>query len=231
MPDGPGRRPRQPPLSGETTLSGEAPRPPFAHASEAEMARILDFYEVRWEYEPHVYPLRRNLVGDVVESFSPDFFLPDLDLYVELTTLKQRLVRKKNRKLRLLRQLYPDVRIKLLYARDFRALMVKYGRVDLLLEMSGASGITYKALLTLVESVLSEDPALYASLQLSLPHLVETESLFASKADEWTQMVSEGRRGEFINRMSALKAALEAANPEFGASYQNLYRLADRRND
>ena len=93
---------------------------PFAHASEAEMSRILDFYGVRWEYEPHTFPILWNLDGDVVESFAPDFFLPDLDLYLELTTLRQKLVRKKNRKLRRLRELYPDVNIKLFYARDFR---------------------------------------------------------------------------------------------------------------
>jgi hypoxanthine phosphoribosyltransferase len=127
-------------LSGETIAPPEAPGPSFAHASEAEMARILDFYEVRWDYEPHVYPLRWNLNGDVVESFAPDFFLPDLDLYVELTTLKQRLVRKKNRKLRRLRALYPDLRIKLFYARDFRALMLKYGRIALADELSGTTG-------------------------------------------------------------------------------------------
>jgi hypoxanthine phosphoribosyltransferase len=117
-----------------------SPRPAFAHASEAEMARILDFYEVRWEYEPHLFPILWNLDGDVVESFAPDFWLPDLDLYLEMTTLKQRLVRKKNRKLRRLRELYPDIRIKLFYARDFRMLMLKYGRVALVEDMSGTSG-------------------------------------------------------------------------------------------
>jgi hypoxanthine phosphoribosyltransferase len=100
---------------------------PFAHASEAEMARILDFYQVRWEYEPHTFPILWNLDGAVVESFSPDFYLPDLDLYLEMTTLRQKLVRKKNRKLRRLRELYPSINIKLFYARDFRALMLKYG--------------------------------------------------------------------------------------------------------
>ena len=84
--------------------------PAFAHASEAEMARILDFYAVRWEYEPHTFPILWNLDGDVVESFSPDFYLPDLDLYLEMTTLRQKLVRKKNRKLRRLRELYPTQR-------------------------------------------------------------------------------------------------------------------------
>src|SRR5262245_65848198 len=71
-------------------------RPAFAHASEAELARILDFYAVRWEYEPHVFPILWNLDGAVVESFSPDFYLPDFDLYVELTTLRQPLVRKRS---------------------------------------------------------------------------------------------------------------------------------------
>jgi hypothetical protein len=115
-------------------------RTPFAHASEAEMARILDFYAVRWEYEPHTFPIMWNLDGEVVESFSPDFYLPDLDLYLEMTTLRQKLVRKKNRKLRRLRELYPSVNIKLFYARDFRALMLKYGKLALAEGLSGTSG-------------------------------------------------------------------------------------------
>jgi hypothetical protein len=117
-----------------------AVRPAFAHASEAELARILDFYQVRWTYEPDTFPIGWSLTGDVVESFSPDFYLPDLDLYVELTTLKQKLVRKKNRKLRRLRELYPDIRIKLFYARDFRALLLKFGRLALLDDLTGTTG-------------------------------------------------------------------------------------------
>jgi hypothetical protein len=120
-------------------MTGEA-APSFAHASEAEMARILDFYGIRWEYEPHTFPILWNLEGGVVESFSPDFYLGDLDLYLEMTTLRQRLVRKKNRKLRRLRELYPDVRIKLFYARDFRALMLKYGKLALADALTGSAG-------------------------------------------------------------------------------------------
>lgn len=104
------------------------------------MVRILDFYAVRWEYEPHTFPILWNLEGEVVESFAPDFYLPDLDAYLEMTTLRQRLVRKKNRKLRRLKELYPDVRIKLFYARDFRALMLKYGRLAFVDGLSGALG-------------------------------------------------------------------------------------------
>ncbi len=115
-------------------------RAAFAHASETEFARILDFYAVSWEYEPHVFPILWNMDGAVVESFSPDFYLPDFDTYLELTTLRQPLVRKKNRKLRRLRELYPDIGIKLLYARDFRALMLKYGRLALVEALSGTQG-------------------------------------------------------------------------------------------
>ncbi len=120
-------------------------QPKFAHASEAELARILDYYAVRWEYEPRTFPIQWNLEGTVVESFSPDFYLPELDLYVELTTLRQSLVRRKNRKLRRLRELYPDIRAKLFYGKDFKALMLKYGRFDLAASLTGLEGQTLAA--------------------------------------------------------------------------------------
>src|SRR5450756_1091453 len=118
----------------------QSPSYGFAHASEAEFARILAFYQVVWEYEPQVFPILWDLDGNVLESFAPDFFLPDLELFIELTTLQQRLVRKKNRKVRRLRVLYPGLRIKLFYARDFRALMFKFGRSALLSGLSGSLG-------------------------------------------------------------------------------------------
>ena len=135
------RAPEERPNSPETRRAAHEDRKAsFAHASEAELSRILDYYQVRWEYEPRSFPILWTLEGKVVESFAPDFFLPDLDLYVELTTLKQTLVRKKNRKLRRLRELYPEIRIKLFYAKDFRALMLKYGKIALAAELSGAGG-------------------------------------------------------------------------------------------
>ena len=98
----------------------------FAHESESEFARILDFYGIRWEYEPRSFPLEYDRTGRPIESFSPDFYLPDFDLYLELTTLKQSLVTRKNRKLRRMRELYPHVRVKILYGRDVRSLFAKY---------------------------------------------------------------------------------------------------------
>jgi len=98
----------------------------FAHPSELVFARLLDFYGIRWQYEPRTFPLRYDSRGNIVEAFSPDFYLPDSDLYVELTTMKQSLVTKKNRKVRRLRELYPDVKIRLLYQKDFEDLIFKY---------------------------------------------------------------------------------------------------------
>jgi hypoxanthine phosphoribosyltransferase len=81
--------------------------PVFAHPSEAEFARLLDFYQIRWQYEPRTFPVQWDAQGRVLESFTPDFYLPEPNLYIELTTRKQSLVTKKNRKIRLLKQQYP----------------------------------------------------------------------------------------------------------------------------
>ncbi len=102
----------------------------FAHPSEAEFARILNFYQVMWEYEPRTFELKWDDDGNVVEAFSPDFYLPEQDLYIELTTMEQRLITKKHRKLRRLRELYPKINIKLLNRSDFRQMMLKYGLDD-----------------------------------------------------------------------------------------------------
>jgi hypothetical protein len=99
----------------------------FAHASERQFARLLDFYQIEWEYEPHSFDLERNKEGNVVARFTPDFYLPAYDLYIEITTLNQRLVTRKNRKVRRLRELYPGVRCKVFYQRDYLSLVTKYG--------------------------------------------------------------------------------------------------------
>jgi hypothetical protein len=100
----------------------------FAHPAEVEFARLLDFYGVRWEYEPRVFVLDRDADGRPTRAFAPDFYLPDQDLYVELTTVSARLTYRKTRKVRRLRELYPDVRIKLFDLRDVRSLLLKYDR-------------------------------------------------------------------------------------------------------
>jgi hypoxanthine phosphoribosyltransferase len=108
-------------------LGKEPPR--FANEAELECAKLLDFYGVPWEYEPRTFVLERDDQGRVLEAFTPDFYLPDQDLYVEITVMKQSLVTRKNRKLRKLRRLYPDVRVKLFYKRDVERLAQRY-RLD-----------------------------------------------------------------------------------------------------
>lgn len=139
-------RNRQRPHAGESTASeptdtlaevlAETPdfqaycgnEPPrFANPAELEYAKILDWYGVPWQYEPRTFVLERDDEGRVVEAFTPDFYLPEQDLYLEVTVMKQALVTRKNRKLRKLRRLYPEVRIKLFYERDFERLAARYG--------------------------------------------------------------------------------------------------------
>ena len=100
--------------------------PRFANEAELEYAKILDFYGIPWQYEPTTFVLARDAEGRVTEAFTPDFYLPEQDLYLEVTVMKQSLVTKKNRKLRRLRELYPEVRVKLFYERDFERLAARY---------------------------------------------------------------------------------------------------------
>jgi hypothetical protein len=98
----------------------------FANQAEVECARILDYYGLEWEYEPTSFVLETDDDGRVLEAFTPDFYLPEQDLYLEVTVMKQSLVTRKNRKIRKLRERYPDVKIKLFTRRDFDRLAEKY---------------------------------------------------------------------------------------------------------
>jgi cytidylate kinase len=105
-------------------------RQTFAHQSEQIFANLLDFYRIAWEYEPRSFPIQRDAGGKVTESFTPDFYLPEFDLYVELTTMKQSLVTKKNRKVRLLKERHPELNIQVFYQKDFENLIFKYGLAE-----------------------------------------------------------------------------------------------------
>jgi hypoxanthine phosphoribosyltransferase len=102
-------------------------RPQFAHPIEEEFANILDFYSIRWVYEPRTFALEWDENGNVTLAFSPDFYLPDQDLYIELTTLRPSLANQKNYKQRRMAELYPDVSLILLKRKDLRNLMLKFG--------------------------------------------------------------------------------------------------------
>jgi hypothetical protein len=107
-----------------------AETPRFQNDAELECAKVLDYYGVPWDYEPRTFILENDEQGRVVEAFTPDFYLPEQDLYVEITVMKQSLVTRKNRKLRKLRERYPDVKIKLFYKRDIERLAQRF-RLDL----------------------------------------------------------------------------------------------------
>jgi cytidylate kinase len=111
---------------GKTKLK----RAVFMHPSEEIFANLLDFYRIAWEYEPRSFPVQWDRDGKPLESFTPDFYLPEVDLYVELTTMKQAHVTKKNRKVKLLRTIYPHINIQVFYQKDFQNLIFKYGLAD-----------------------------------------------------------------------------------------------------
>ncbi|MBK7179856.1 MAG: hypothetical protein IPH82_22205 [Chloroflexi bacterium] len=119
-------------------MSNITPTPQkFVHRIEKEFARILDYYGIRWQYEPTTFPLEWDENGGVTVAFSPDFYLPDEDRYVELTTVRPKLVTIKNRKIRRMNELYPEVNITLLKRSDLRDMMIKYGLDDHAADMMG----------------------------------------------------------------------------------------------
>ena len=95
----------------------------FAHRSEADLARLFDFFNVRWQYEPQSFPIAWDEDGNIVEAFTPDFYLPEFDLYLEVTTAARRFQTRKNRKLRMLRASYPHVRIRFFNRSDIAAVL------------------------------------------------------------------------------------------------------------
>ncbi len=111
-----------------TDSASQTSRPvQFAHPAEEMFARILDFYGIEWQYEPRTFSLEWDEAGRVTEAFAPDFYLPTQDLYIELTTLRPKLANYKNRRIRRMQELYPEIHVKLMKRREMRDLMVKYG--------------------------------------------------------------------------------------------------------
>lgn len=113
----------------------------FSHPSEEELARVLDYYGIDWLYEPTTFPLRWDQEGNLLEAFSPDFYLVEEDLYIELTTLRQKLMRFKNRKIRRIQEVYPDINIKLWNRRDFERFLERFGMADRRHELVGKEAL------------------------------------------------------------------------------------------
>jgi len=96
----------------------------FAHPVERELAAVFDELGIAWEYEPHTFVFECDEQGNVTEAFTPDFFLPESDVYVECTTMRQKLTTRKNRKIRKLRA--QGVIVGVLYRRDFERLRERH---------------------------------------------------------------------------------------------------------
>lgn len=99
----------------------------FAHHTEASLARLFDFYRIAWQYEPRSFPIEWDRDGTAVAFFTPDFYLPEYDLYIELTVAKPTMNTRKNRKIRLLREHHPHVRVKLFTRRDAVRVFARLG--------------------------------------------------------------------------------------------------------
>lgn len=105
-------------------------QPPWANSTEQRFASLLDSYGIEWEHEPHRFPIAFDDEGNPTEFFTPDFYLPETDEYIEITVLKQALCTRKNRKLRLMKALYPETRCRIIYRHDYESLALKYGWKD-----------------------------------------------------------------------------------------------------
>jgi cytidylate kinase len=111
----------------EEAAARQQEHPVFKHPAEAEFAKILDRYQIEWKYEPRTFPVEWDAEGNVTLAFSPDFYLTKFDTYIELTTMNQKYVTTKNKKMRKIRELYPGVNIKIVYKKDFHSLAERFG--------------------------------------------------------------------------------------------------------
>lgn len=114
-------------LSLETLRNQNSNNKAMVHKSEEDFGKILNMYNIDWKYEPTTFPIEWDAEGNVTMAFTPDFYLPTYKTYIELTTMNQKYVTKKNKKLRKLRTLYPDVNITILYKKDINKLLKKFG--------------------------------------------------------------------------------------------------------
>ena len=162
-------------------------RPSRTPASEI-FANLLDFYRIAWEYEPRNFPVQWDAEGRISESFTPDFYLPEFDLYVELTTMKQSLVTRKNRKIRLLRELYPHLNVQVFYQKDFENLIFKYGLAE-----RPVQGMSREA--------PSKDPP-------GIERILFTEEQIAQRIQEVAAEITERYRGKPLKLVGVLKGSV-----------------------
>lgn len=99
----------------------------FKHPSEEEFAKILDMYDLEWEYEPRTFPIKWDQEGNITLAFTPDFYLPRFNTYIELTTMNQKYVSEKKKKVQLLKKYYPGTNINIVFKHEFETLIKRFG--------------------------------------------------------------------------------------------------------
>ena len=114
--------------SSDNSINHQTQNPVFKNETEEEFARILDMYGIDWMYEPKIFPIEWESEGNVKMAFSPDFYLPRFDLYLELTTMEQKYVTKKNKKMKMVKELYPGTNIRIVYKKDFVELISRLNK-------------------------------------------------------------------------------------------------------
>lgn len=120
-------RPVQSQPPEQTNLEQEKQTVVFKHPSEEEFATILDMHGIEWQYEPRTFPIKWDAEGNITQAFSPDFYLPRFDTYIELTTMEQKYVSEKKKKVQLLKKLYPGTNINIVFKNDFYSLARRFG--------------------------------------------------------------------------------------------------------
>ena len=111
---------------GTPVINNAKGAPVLKNQAEAEFAKILDMYQIDWKYEPKTFPIEWDAEGNITSAFSPDFYLPKFDTYIELTTMNQKYVTEKNKKIKKLRELYPGTNVKIVYKKDFHSLIERF---------------------------------------------------------------------------------------------------------
>lgn len=96
----------------------------FAHYSEKLFAEHLNLFDINWIYEPKSFPLKWGS-GAIKMMFTPDFYLPEYNTYIEITTMDQKLITKKQKKIKLARKLYPQTSFKLINEKEFYNFLTK----------------------------------------------------------------------------------------------------------
>ena len=110
---------------GGPAATGASETPRFAHPVERALSGVLDELGVRWRYEPHTFVLGRHPSGSVSAAFTPDFYLPDLDLYLECSVARTGLLRRKRRKIEATQRRYGVV-VHLVRRSDFETLVRRW---------------------------------------------------------------------------------------------------------